>query len=90
MLYIGETGRRFEMTQKDSKRDLKQLEEVKYTRSRRMESLMDIHQSALTDHGMSKNSHDHLGGCEPPSKRTRLEEKRHERSHRPQEGRDTH
>ena len=55
MIYIGETGRRFEVRQKEHKKDLKQLEGVKYTRARRKESLMEIHQLVLTDHIASKN-----------------------------------
>ena len=43
------------MRQNEHKKDLKQLEGVKYTRARRKESLTEIHQSALTDHVMSKN-----------------------------------
>ena len=48
--YIGETGRSFEMREKEYKKGLKQLEGVKYTRTRRKESLTEIHQSVLTDH----------------------------------------
>ena len=48
-VYIGEMGKRFEVKQKEHKKDLKQLEVVKYTRARRKESLTEIHQSALTD-----------------------------------------
>ena len=55
MVYIAETGRRFEMRQKEYKRDMKQLERLKNTRTRRKEFLTAIHQLALTDHGMSKN-----------------------------------
>ena len=35
MVYIGETGRMFEVRQKEHKKDLKRLEGVKYTRARR-------------------------------------------------------
>ena len=42
------------MREKEHKKDVKQLEGVKYTRARR-KSLTEIHQSALTDHVMSKN-----------------------------------
>ena len=48
-MYMGETGRRFETSQKENKKDMKQLG-VKYTRARRKESLV-----ALTDHVASKN-----------------------------------
>ena len=43
------------MREKEHTKDLKQPEEVKYTRARRNESLTEIHQSALTDHVASKN-----------------------------------
>ena len=43
------------MRQNEHKKDLKQLEGVKYTRARRKESLTEIHQSALMDHVASKN-----------------------------------
>ena len=48
-------GRRLEVRQKEHKKDLKQLEGLKYTRARRKESLTEIHQLALTDHVASKN-----------------------------------
>ena len=51
MVYIGETGRRFEVRQKD----LNQLEGIKYTRARRKESLTEIHQLAQADDVASKN-----------------------------------
>ena len=53
MVYIRETGRRFEMREKEHMKDLKQLEEVNCTR--RKEFFKEIHQSALTDHVASKN-----------------------------------
>ena len=55
MVYIGETGRKVEMTQKEHKKDVKQLEGVNYTRERRKESLIEINQLALTDHITNKN-----------------------------------
>ena len=60
-IYIGETGRRFQMREKEHKKDVKQLEEVKYTRARRKESLTEIHQSALIDQVVSKNTVDWEG-----------------------------
>ena len=54
-IYLGETGRRFEMRLKEHKKDLKQLEVVKSTLARRKESSTEIHPSALTDHIASKN-----------------------------------
>ena len=58
MVYVGETGRRFEMREKEHKKDVKHLERVKYTRARRKESLTEIHQLALTDHVPNKKTHD--------------------------------
>ena len=43
------------MKQKEHKKDLKQLEGVKYTRTRRQGSLTESHWSALMDHVASKN-----------------------------------
>ena len=44
------------MRQKEHKKDLKQLEWVKYTRARRKESLTEIHQLPLMDHITCKNN----------------------------------
>ena len=85
MVYIGETGRKFEVGQKEHKKDMKQLEGVKYTRVRMKESLTEIHAPVGTD---GQKPHGQLGGCETQSKGTRLEEERGERSHLHQEGRD--
>ena len=68
IVYIGETGRRFEMRQKEHKKDLKQLEGVKYTRARRKESITDIHQSALMDHIDRKNHTIDREGVRLPAK----------------------
>ena len=43
------------MREEEHKKDLNQLEGMKYTRARRKESLTEIHQSVLTDHVVSKN-----------------------------------
>ena len=67
-IYIEETGRRFEMREKEHKKDVKQLEEVKYSRARRKESLTEIHQSALTDHVVSKNHTIDWEGVRLPAK----------------------
>ena len=88
MVYIGETGRRFEVRQKEHKKDLKQPEGVKYTRARRKESLMEIHQSALMDH-ITRKKHMIDWECETPGKGTRLEEEGGQRGHLHQEGKDT-
>ena len=84
MVYMGVTGRRFGMRERAHKKDMKQLEGVNI-RARRKESLIEIHQSVLTDHVMSKNHTIDLGGSETISKRTRLEEEMGERSHLHQE-----
>ena len=44
-----------QIREKEHKKDMKQLEGVNYTRARRKEFLIEIHQSALTDYVMSKN-----------------------------------
>ena len=68
MVYIGETGRRVEVRQKEHKKDLKQLEGVKYTRGKRKESLTEIHQSALMDDVASKNHTINREGVRLPAK----------------------
>ena len=68
MVYIGETGRRFEVRQKEHKKDLKQLEGLKYTRARRKEFLTEIHQSALMDQVASKNHTIDWEGVRIPAK----------------------
>ena len=67
MLYR-ETGRKFEIREKEHKKELKQLERVKYIRARRKESLMEIHQLALTDHVASKNHTLDWEGVKLPAK----------------------
>ena len=68
-IYIRETGRRFDMREKEHRKDLKQLDGVKYTRTKKKESLMEIHQSVLTDHVESKN---HMIDCKGVRPRVRL------------------
>ena len=68
-VYIGETGRRFEMRQKEHKQDLKQLEGVKYTRARGKESLTEIHQLALMDNIASNNHTINWEGVRLPAKK---------------------
>ena len=41
--------------EKEHKRDVKTLEEKKYTRSRKKDSLMELHPLAITDHVVKKN-----------------------------------
>ena len=66
-MYIGETGRRYRIRQKEHKKDMEQLEGVKYTRARWKESLMESHQLALTDHVVSKNHMIDWDGVRPPA-----------------------
>ena len=49
-MYIGETGRRYAVREKDHMMDVKQLEGVNYTRAKKRESQTKHHQSLLTDH----------------------------------------
>ena len=51
---IGETGRRFRTRQKEHIKDIEPIEGIKYTSTKQKESLIKIHQSALTDHVASK------------------------------------
>ena len=56
------------MRQKAQKKDLKQLEVVKYTKARRKESLMEIHKSAQMEHFASKNHTTDWEGVRLPAK----------------------
>ena len=55
MVYIGETGRRYGVREKEHIKDAKQLEGVNYTRANKRESQTEHHQSALTDHVVVNN-----------------------------------
>ena len=49
-MYVGETGRRYRVKQKEHMKDVNQIEGVKFTRVRKKESQTKVHQSALIDH----------------------------------------
>ena len=53
---MGVTGRRFEIREGEHKNNIKQLEGVKYINARRRKSLIEIHQSVLTDHVMRRTT----------------------------------
>ena len=67
-VYVGETGRRFGVREKEHKKDVEQLEGVKYTRSQRKSSLAEQHQSALTDHAAQTNHTIDWDGVKLPAK----------------------
>ena len=91
MLYIGENGRRFGTKQKEHKNDMEQLEGVKYTTARRKESLLEIHQSTLTDHVVSKNHNIKCVCVRHQAKELAWKKRREEkRSHLHQEDRNVH
>ena len=54
-VYTGETGRRYGVREKEHKKDVDSLRELKFTRARRKESETEFHQSALTDHVAQSN-----------------------------------
>ena len=47
--------RRYGVREKEHKRDIKTLEVKKYTRSRKKDSVMELHPSAIVDHIMKAN-----------------------------------
>ena len=53
-IYTGEMERRYRVREKEHKRDVKTLQE-KYTRSRKKDSLTELHPSATTDHVEKEN-----------------------------------
>ena len=54
------------MREKEHKRDVKTLEE-KYTRSRKKDSLTELHPSAIMDHVVKENhTIDRFGRCDIP------------------------
>ena len=67
-VYVGETGRRFGVREREHKKDVEQLEGVKYTRSQRKTSLAEQHQSALTDHAAQTNHTINWEGVKLPAK----------------------
>ena len=54
-VYVGETGRRFGVREKEHKKDVEQLSGMKYTRAQKKSSMSEQHQSALTDHSAQEN-----------------------------------
>ena len=56
-VYTGVTERRYGLREKEHKRDIKTLEE-KYTRSRKKDSLMEVHPSALINHVVKNHTID--------------------------------
>ena len=54
-IYTGETERRYRVRKKEQKRNIKTLEEKKYTRSRKKDSQTELHPSAITDHVAKEN-----------------------------------
>ena len=56
-MYTGETERRYQVREKEQKRDVKTLEVKKYTRSRKKDSLTELH---------PLEPYHRLGRCEVP------------------------
>ena len=54
-VYIRETERRFGVRETKHRKDMEQLEGVKFTQARKKESLLEIHQSAFMDHASREN-----------------------------------
>ena len=54
-IYTGELEKRYELREMEYKRDVKKLDEKKYTRSRKKDSLMEVHRSAITDNVAKEN-----------------------------------
>ena len=54
-VYTGETGRRFGMREKEHRKDVNSVVDLKFTRSRKKDSTSEYHPSALTDHVAQHN-----------------------------------
>ena len=67
-VYIGETGRRYGVREKENMKDVKQLEGVNYTRARKRQSQTEYHQSVLTDHAAVYNHTIYWEGVKLPAK----------------------
>ena len=67
-VYIGETGRRYGVREKEHMNYVKQLEGVNYTRAKKRESQTEHHQSVLTDHAAVCNHTIDWEGVKLPSK----------------------
>ena len=55
-VYTGETERRYEVREKENQRDVRSLEEVKFTQARKKDSVSEVQRSAITDH-VTRNNH---------------------------------
>ncbi|XP_072022566.1 uncharacterized protein [Amphiura filiformis] len=53
--YIGETGRKFQTRLNEHRKDVEKVKDIKYTRSKRQESVSEQHKSAITDHVAQEN-----------------------------------
>ena len=58
------------MREKEQKRDIKTLEEKKYTRSRKKDSLKEVHPSAIMDHAAKENQTIDWEGVKFPNRDT--------------------
>ena len=54
-VYVGETGRRYGEREKEHQKDVDSISDIKFTRSRKKESVTEYHTSALTDHVAQSN-----------------------------------
>ena len=55
-IYTDETERRYGVREKEHKSDVNTLEEKRYTRSGKKDSLTELHPSAITDHLAKENN----------------------------------
>ena len=60
-VYTGETERGYGVREKEHQRDVRSLEEVKFTQARTKDSVSEVHPSAITDH-VARNNHTIEGG----------------------------
>ena len=72
-VYTGETARRYGTREKEHVRDGKEVEGVKYTRSRRKESVTELHKSAITDHVGQTNHVINWDGVRLPMKESNFD-----------------
>ena len=59
-VYTGETGRRYGIREKEHRKDVDSVEDKRFTRARRKESVEEYHPSALTDH-VAQSNHPLIG-----------------------------
>ena len=71
-IYNGVTERRYKVREMEHKGDIKTLEKNKYTRSRKKDSLMELHPSAITDHVAKENHTIDWEGVKFPDRDTDL------------------